>query len=270
MSPRNLLPTGCALLLATCCAGRAQTNIAPKADEVLQAASRYLATAPEFSINAEVWQEHVNDLGEKLQFSREVQLEVKRPNRLHVRIYSPHVDREFWYDGKALTILDGRHNVYSTAPMPGTLDAALDTARSEFGVDLPLIDLVVSDPYKSATARVSTGLYFGLSPAMGFSCHHLAFIQDNIDWQSWVQAGPYPYIRKFVITYKNEPGSPEFTALIKQWDMTDRISDSDFVFEPPRGALKVPMKKEGAPAAMAPTGRTPEPLTSPKAKEDNP
>jgi len=32
--------------------------------------------------------------------------------------------------------------------------------------------------------------------------------------------------RKFVINHKNEPGSPEFTGLIRSWKMTDRIADS--------------------------------------------
>jgi hypothetical protein len=50
-------------------------------------------------------------------------------------------------------------------------------------------------------------------------------------------------IRKFVITHKNDPGQPEFTAFITHWDMTDRIADSDFVFAPPVGASKIEMRK---------------------------
>ena len=254
------------LIMGLSGAGQAQTNLPPRALELLRAACQYLAETPAFSLNAEIWREHINESGEKLQFSREVDFEVKRPNRLHVRIHSPHTEREFWYEGKALTVLDGKRNLYSTTPMPGTLDAALDSARDEFGVDLPLIDLAVSDPYKDATARVQKGLYFGLSPAMGFSCHHLAFTQDNIDWQVWIQDGPQPLIRKFVITHKNEPGAPEFTALIKQWNTTDRISDSDFVFEPPRGAMKIELRKDEAGGAPQPTGLATTSLPTPKDK----
>jgi len=75
--------------------------------------------------------------------------------------------------------------------------------------------------------RVENGRYFGVDSVLGYNCHHLAFTQDNIDWQVWIEDGPLPLIRKFVITHKNEPGEPEFTALIKSWDFSDRIADSD-------------------------------------------
>jgi len=174
-------------------------------------------------------------------------------------------ERGFWYDGKELTILDQRRNLFSTTPMPGTLDATLDTAHDQFGIDLPLIDLALSDPYHNAIARVQSGSYYGLTPVMGYSCHHLAFTQDNIDWQVWVQDGPQPLIRKFVITHKNEPGSPEFTALISQWNLTERIAESEFVFVPPQGALKIPMRKDQPAAAEgSPSAHPPPTPTGPK------
>ncbi len=244
-------------------AAQTQTNIAPQAAQVLRSACQYLADSPYFGITAEIWREHINDSGEKLQFTRVVQMEVKRPNRLHVEITSPHTERGFWYDGKDLTILDRKKNLFSSAGMPGTLDGALDRAHDEFGIDLPLIDLAVSDPYANAMARVQTGRYFGVSVAMGYPCHHLAFTQDNVDWQVWIEDGPQPLIRKFVITHKNEPGQPEFTALIRGWNLSERIADSDFVFEPPRGATKIVMQRN-QPAGLSPGHNTAATLVSPK------
>ncbi len=243
-----------------------QTNVAPRATEILRSACQYLAQAPYFGLTAEIWREHVNEAGEKLQFTRLVEMEVKRPNRLHVEIDTSHSQRGFWYDGQSLSILDRGRNLFSVAQMPDKLDGALDAAHDQFGIDLPLVDLAISDPYANATARIRTGKYFGMASAMGYNCHHLAFTQDNVDWQVWIQDGPQPLIRKFVITHKNEPGAPEFTALIRSWNMSDRISDSNFVFEPPRGALKIQMRKDlpeqqpqnaghPAPNTAAPTGR---------------
>jgi hypothetical protein len=246
---------------------QAQTNIAPRAQQVLRAACQFLAQAPHFGLTAEVWREHVTDTGQKLQFARQVDMQVERPNRLHVEIQSAYTDRGFWYDGKQLSVLDRKSNFYSTTPMPANLDAMLDAAHDKFGIDLPLIDLAVSDPYTNAIARVQTGRYLGVSTAMGYPCHHLAFTQANIDWQVWIQDGPQPLIRKFVITHKQEPEAPEFTGLVRQWDLLDRISNFEFAFQPPRGATKVRMLETGPqptpqpgnaqlPArAGAPTGR---------------
>lgn len=135
------------------------TNIDARADQLLRAACQYLAEAPFFSLTAEVWREHVNSSGEKLQFARTMNMEMVRPNRLHAELESAHSARGFWYDGKTLTVLDRRKNLYSTNSMPGTLDEALDAAHDQFGIDLPMIDLAISDPYKNAMARVvsSTG-----------------------------------------------------------------------------------------------------------------
>jgi hypothetical protein len=242
---KRLLMIGCGLLVgAVCTNAPAQTNnISPRADAVLRSACDFLAHTHAFSLKAEVWREHVDETGQKIQFSRTVDMDVKRPDGLRLEISSPFAARGFWYDGKTLTILDRKHNWYSTADMPSTLDQTADTAH-DLGIDLPLIDLAMSDPYQNSIAQVETGKYFGISPVLGVNCHHLAFTQDNVDWQVWIEDGPQPLIRKFVITYKNEPGQPEFTAFITHWNLTDRVADSDFVFERPSGATKIEMRKD--------------------------
>ncbi len=241
-----------------------QVRIAPRAEQILRAASDYLAQAPQFTLTAEVWRERVIESGEKLQFTRLVDLDVRRPDRLHAEIRSPLTHRSFYYDGKTLSVLDRKHNVYATTAMPSTLDAALDASHDQFGIDLPLIDLAVSDPYKNATARVQQGRYFGKAQVLGAECHHLAFTQDNIDWQVWIEDGPRPLIRRFVITHKNEEGSPEFTALITGWNFADRIADSDFVFTPPTEASHVPMQPAVSQASNArPNGSTSEQRSQP-------
>jgi len=240
---RCLLFIGGLLLTAGCATAQDHTNaISNRADRVLRSACEFLAHTSAFSFSAEIWREQVEEDGQKIQFSRTMTMDVKRPDGLRLEISSPLSERGFWYDGETLTILDRKHNWYSTAAMPGSLDQMADTVRDDLGVDLPLIDLALADPYTNAIARVDTGRYFGLAPVLGVLCHHLAFTQDNVDWQIWVEDGPQPYIRKFVITQKNDPGAPEFTALITRWNVADRIANSDFVFERPTGALKIDMR----------------------------
>jgi len=252
---------GLLLLCAGCATAQNQTNlptsapdvaaspvadntVSPRAESVLRSACDFLARTPTFSFKGEIWREHVNETGQKIQFSRSVEMHVKRPDGLRLELTSPFSSRGFWYDGKTLTILDKTHNCYSSAAMPSTLDDAIDTARDDYGIDLPLIDMAVSDPYTNATAKVESARYFGISPVLGVPCHHLAFTQDNVDWQIWIEDGPQPLIRKFVITRKNDPGQPEFTAFITEWNMSDQVADADFVFTPPAGAAKLEMRKD--------------------------
>jgi hypothetical protein len=244
MKPLSFVGHGLLLLAAGCATAQDQTNVSMRAESELRAACQFLQQTPAFSLNAEIWREHVDESGQKIQFSRTVTMDVKRPDGLRLEITSPNTERGFWYDGKTLTVLDRKHNFYGVTAMPTMLDDTVDAAHDQFGIDLPLIDLALSDPYKNAMARVTGGKYFGIAPVLGVLCHHLAFTQDNVDWQVWIEDGPQPLIRKFVITQKNEPGAPEFTALITHWNVSDRIADADFVFAKPKGALEVEMRPE--------------------------
>lgn len=259
-----LLLTG-VLIFGSAALAEDHRDVDPRAEQVLKSACRFLADTPHFTLSAEMWRDHLEDSGQKVQYVRQADMQVQRPNRLHADIHSPHSHRGFWFDGKSLTILDAQRNFFSNADLAGTLDKAVDTAREQFGVDLPLIDLAVSDPYENAIAKVQKGTYLGLSSALGYSCHHLAFTQPNIDWQVWIQDGPQPLIRKFVINHKTEPGGPEFTALITNWDITGRISDAAFVFIAPPGATKVEMLKQTAGGAkQSPGPQEHARLTTPK------
>jgi len=244
---KRLLHISCGLLLGAWCAAAqdATTNtaaISERAQRVLHSACEYLAHTPAFSFQAETCREHVEESGQKIQYSHNVEMDVRRPDGLRVEISSPLSARGFWYNGKTLTILDRKRNWFSVAPMPETIDQAADAARDNFGIDLPLIDLALSDPYENAVSKVQTGQYCGLATVLGETCHHVASTQDNVDWQVWGEDGPQPLIRKFVITYKNQPEEPEFTALITHWDVVDRIAGSTFVFEQPADALKIGMR----------------------------
>lgn len=234
---------GCSLLLgASCLWSQEDTNPPPQADDVLRNAYTRLAKASEFSLTAEVWQECVLNSGQKAQFTRTVTMYVKRPDRFHLQIKGPNSDRCFWYDGKALSVLDRKRNLYSSTAVTGNIDDAVDVAHDRYGIDLPLIDFALSDPYSNAVARVEQETYYAVVPMMGEPCHHLGFTQDNIDWQVWIGTGPKALVSKFVIDHKNEERAPEFTALITNWSF-DPVPDSKCTFTPPDGSSKIEMQR---------------------------
>ncbi|HEV8542384.1 MAG TPA: DUF2092 domain-containing protein [Verrucomicrobiae bacterium] len=218
-------------------------QIEPRAEKELRAAFDYLAQAPSFIVKAELWRERVTDTGEKLQFTRTMELDVRRPDHLHADVRGTVSHRQFWYEGKTLAVFDQRRNLYSTVDLPGSLDSAFDSAQKDYGIDLPLVDLVVSKPFDSAVAKVEKGRYLGIVPVLGVDCHHLAFTQENIDWQIWISSGAQPLIRKIVLNHKIDPGEPQFTALLTYWDLNARIADSAFAFDASPGATRIPMQK---------------------------
>ena len=108
-----------------------------------------------------------------------------------------------------------------------------------YGISVPIADLVYSDPYQSLIDRVVSGYEIGLHSVEGVPSHHLVFSQESIDWQIWVEDGAQPVPRKLVITYKNEPGSPQYTAILSEWNFKPRVSDQYFKFQPPPGSDEI-------------------------------
>jgi hypothetical protein len=130
--------------------------------------------------------------------------------------------------------------LYGVVKSPGQIDMALDQMLKDYGLTMPVADFLYSNPYAVLTEKVITGALIGLHSCGGQRrCHHLAFTQEAIDWQIWIEDGPRPLPRKLVITYKLEPGSPQFVARLSKWDFHPGLSKSDFEFKLPKGASEI-------------------------------
>lgn len=217
--------------------------IDPRADELLKRMGDYLGQARFFSVNAEVWQDVDLASGQRVQAGRTIALQVRRPDRLHAQVHSTRRNRELIYDGSAITLFNRAQNFYGTVKTSGSLDQAMDVACERFGITMPLEDFLRSDPHKDLLQKAVSGTDIGPVTVMGVPCEHLAFTQDNIDWQVWIEDGVRPVPRKFVITYKDEPDSPQFTAIFSNWDFTTTLPDFVFKFEPPPGASKIKVRE---------------------------
>jgi hypothetical protein len=215
----------------------------PRADRLLKRMGDFLGQAKFFSVNAEVWQDTQLSNGERVQAGRNVQVQVRRPNRFHSELRSTRHHRELIYDGSALTLLNRAENFYGTVPATGSLDDAMDLACEQFGITMPFEDFVRSDPHRDLLRKVTSGSDIGPVTVIGVPCEHLAFTQDDIDWQVWIETGPRPVPRKFVITYKDEPDSPQYTAIFSNWDFITQLPDFVFKFEPPGDASKIKVKE---------------------------
>jgi hypothetical protein len=223
---------------ATFAADTPTSPIHPEADRLLRITSAKLSGAKGFSFKAEVWEDAVV-AGHKVSTSKTVETQVRRPDGVQMEVHSPKRSRGFWYDGKSLTLLNRVENLYGTVPVPNTIDKVLDAANDKFGINFPLEDLLVNDPYASASAAIKGGAYFGKVDILGTPCQHIAFSTDRVDWQLWIEDGPNPLPRKLVITYKLEETAPQYTAIFSDWNFTSVAPDETFAFTPPQGSAKI-------------------------------
>ncbi|MHC5006291.1 MAG: DUF2092 domain-containing protein [Planctomycetota bacterium] len=236
-SADGLQETGAASASAQATGGR--SRVEPRADRVLREMSEYLGTAREFTFHADVTYDVVPTRGPMVQYGGTADLAVRRPDRMYVNYSGDRRRSRAYIDGRTFTFYGMALNVYATTEVPAGLDAAIDHVFETFGVSVPIADLVYSDPYAILTENAESGFWVGRHPVDGTPCHHLAFSQETIDWQIWIEDGPRPVPRKLVVTHKLDPGAPQYTARLTGWDLQPRLSDHCFQFDPPVGADRI-------------------------------
>ncbi len=179
--------------------------VGPRTDKLLRAMGDYLKTAKQLSFRAEITFDDMLPSGQKIQYAASNEIAVHRPDRVYAESQSDQGNMRFWYDGKNMTLMDVGLSVYAKVPVPSVIDAAMDHLMEKYGFSPPLVDFIYQDPYNTLIENVEFGFYVGLHNIDGIRCHHLAFVQKNIDWQIWIEDGNQMVPRKLTITYKNEP-----------------------------------------------------------------
>ena len=226
-------------------AGWAQTGHAqpagmqPEAEKLLRRMSDYLAGRQKFAVKAESSLEVVLTSGQKLQYDSPATLTVSRPSRLRAHRKGDIVNQEFFYDGKTLTLYNPKDNLYATTAAPPTLEEMLDFAREKLDVTAPAADLVYKNAAEKLLKEASSGFVVGPSVVAGVKSTHLAFRGAEVDWQIWIEDGDKPLPRKFILTSKKVTGEPQFTVLMRSWDLAPKLTDGMFSFVPPKGAKKI-------------------------------
>ncbi len=253
MKPSIIRSAGICLLvfaLPLIVRGQQPASIDPKADEILKKMGQLLAGSKSFSFSSHAIVDQLLPDGQKIQYAKNQRVQLRRPDKLAADVAGDVEDLQFRYDGKTVTLYNPRTNSWGAADAPATIENTLDMLAQKYGMVMPLADLAFPDPYKCLIENVRSGQYIGVGYVFETKCHHLAFRQATIDWQIWIEDGDKPLPRKFVITFKESPAHPQYTALLSDWNLSAELADATFTFTPPAAAKKI----EFAPATQPATG----------------
>jgi len=230
--------------------------VAPEAERFLRDASDYLKSAQQLSFHAEITFDDLLPTGQKIQLAADYDVAVRRPDRVYTEYWGDAGGRRFWYDGKTVTLYDPTLAVYASEPAESTIDATLEHLITVLGFAPPLSDLITSDPYATLRKSVLYGFEVGATQVDGARCHHLAFVERDIDWQIWIEEGTQWVPRKIVITYKTLPGAPQFSAVLSDWDFATRPPDALFTPQLPPEAARISFLTAAAPVKKETGGGT--------------
>jgi hypothetical protein len=214
-------------------------DVEPEADALLERMSAHLASLKTFSFDADNTLEVVTKDGQKLQFVAASHVSIRRPDKIRSDRKGEKADLTLYYDGKTITIHGKRLNLYAQAPAPDNIDDAIDFMRDKLELEAPASDLAYSNPYDVLMEDVVSGKVLGTAEIDGVKCTHLAYRGKSVDWQLWIEDGPAPLPRKYLITTKDVQGEPEFSVTLHNWNTSADLPNDLFTFTPPAGAQRI-------------------------------
>lgn len=201
----------------------------------------YLRQLKDFRVDVDATKDDPLDDGENLQFGGTVRYIVHTPNAMRVELRTDRKQRDYVYDGRRLTVYAPRTGYYATVPAPNTIRELLDTATVRYDLEFPVADLFLWGTDRADLDSIKASAYVGPANIRGRDCDQFTYRQSDVDWQLWIQRGATPLPCKLVITTKNLPTRPEYTAVLT-WDLTPKYDAKNFAFAPPSGAHPIKLR----------------------------
>lgn len=220
-----------------------QQDVQPEADKILKNAQAFMSAQKSVEIVAAVTEEEVYDDTHKLQFGGTLKILIKRPAQMSVTNHSDYRNTQAYLNKGVFTLYDEDVNVYAQAPAPGTFADALASIYAKTGTVPGGAELFSGHAYELLVSNASKVIYVGKSNVEGNSCHHIAGILPDMDWQLWVRTEGDPVLCKYIVTDRDTPMAPQYTMTFTQWKSNADLSDKQFEFQPPADAEAIDIIK---------------------------
>jgi hypothetical protein len=232
---------GLAVALAAPVAQAQQTSdvaIEQEAIGALEKMGAHLRTLESIAVTAETTRDEITETGQTIELASHLDMEARRPDRLRVDASSDRRQRQYYYDGKTVTVFSPITGAYGVVEAPPTIRQMLEVAAADYDLELPLADLFFWGTEDDDSASLTDAFVVGPSTVGGQACDHYAFRQEGIDWQIWIRSEDPPLPCKLVITTTSEESRPRYEAMLR-WETDAPVADSDFVFVPPDDAYQI-------------------------------
>ncbi|RWQ15766.1 DUF2092 domain-containing protein [Mesorhizobium sp.] len=240
--PKRLGGARAGLLAATFLFVPLGDAFADDARDLLKAMSDYMGAQQNFSFSYQSSIEAVSAGFEKLQFVSSGTVTVSRPDKIRATRTGGFADVEMVYDGRKLTVFGKNLNAYAQVEAKGTLEDLADRL-ADAGVEPPGADLLSSGIADALLDGVTDAKHISSANVDGVPCEYLAFRTPEVDWQIWIEEGPKPIPRRYVITSKNTSQAPQYTLEIRDFKSGSEAPAGSFDFNDAGSAKKVDLSQ---------------------------
>lgn len=241
---RTATNPGTLLFLAMICgallvpSAMAQTAIDPEADVIIREMCRTLRETEAIHVVLRDTFELPGPDGALETRQRTREIAAMRPRQLKIEVESDSVSWALWKNGATVTFLDRVMKTYVERVDMRTIEEAIQFLQRKYEKTNPTADLFLMDVESTLTEGWNEIHYRGLQSVNGADCHHLALIRDDISYDFWVNAGEERRPEKVVVTYRLQPGQPQFTMELIERRDPSALAPGDFKAVIPDGAVQ--------------------------------
>ena len=217
----------------------------PEAISALERMGAHLRTIMTFGVTGDITSEEVLETGQTIQYTGAIDLIAQRPGHLRANFDSSRKRRQYFYDGRTLTIWAPRQAFYATVAAPPSIKEMLAVASDRLGLVIPFADLFEFGVNPELTARLTSAMVIGVEAIDDKTCTHYAFRQPDVDWEIWIETGDHPLPCMYRITDLRDPARPDYEARLT-WDLNPVITPQTFTFVAPEGADRIQVSAQSA------------------------
>lgn len=221
----------------------ATATVDPDPERLVRSMTTYMKSLPQFYFSGQVLYDKVYEDNNKIQYMFDFDFYVKRPGQFQFNMEGDLQNKQVLYNGKSITIYDEDKAVYAVMEVPDTIDAALDKAAKEYGLEMAIFNVARSDFGDNMLADVVKSGYVGLSSVGEIPCRHVMIVKEKLTLQLWIEEGSTPILRKFLVTNKNHPATPSVSLEISDWTLSPVLPEGWTHFVPKPGMKKIEFMK---------------------------
>lgn len=171
----------------TTAAAKKQSQLEPKAIEVLQAVSNRLAAVHTLSFVAVETSESLSRQGTQLVSRRRSEVTLQRPDKLRVILSGNGPRSQVYCNGNTMMTYSPDESALVIEKAPPTINQCLRDASKASAIDFPFIDLILSDPSSGLISGLKHARSVGQSQAVGRTNTDIVeYSRDGVFVQMWV------------------------------------------------------------------------------------
>lgn len=195
----------------------AEPEVDPRAQEMVKTVGKALSNQERLAYRADLSTEVTLDNGQKILIGGTSQVNFQRPNKLMMELKTDSINRLIYHDGEQLTIVSPDENYYGVIEAKSSSRDALIQAAKEFGIEVPLADLLEWGTKEFTGYKMESAFLLGEAMVNGKPTEHWAVRGPKLDWEVWVSKSAPRLPLKISTVNSHDPSSPRFTAVI-HWE----------------------------------------------------